>query len=618
MIKIDKNKIFFIYDGKAGKEFNEELTYNEMINCIDKNENKIIILVYNINEKEELNESIIKSNEIICPKCGELCKIKFNNYKISLYDCKNKHEINNLSFDEYEKSQYKDISKIKCEKCKENNMYNSFNKKFYRCNECNINLCLICKSNHTKNHKIINYKQLNYICGKHNKEYINYCKECKINICMLCNNEHKNHDIIFIGDIIINKNELENKIKEIKEKIDKFNKNIKEIIEIINEVERNINNYYKIIIDIINNYDIQKINYEILFNLKEVYNNNELKKDLKEINNDKNNINKFNNIINIYNKIKNIKNKNFKENEIKLTLDIEERDINKDIYFLDNTEFKNYINDDNIEEHYHEFLKELNELNTELYINNIKYNYKKYFKPEKEGIYHIIIKLNIQIKDCSFMFYNCKNLVNLDLSSFDTKNATNMKRMFYGCDNLINLDLSSFDTKNVTDMSDMFYECYQLKEIDLSSFDTKKVTDMSGMFYECYELKDIDLSSFDTKNVTDMSYMLYNCNNLRNINLSSFDTKKVTDMSGIFYECKNLKKIDLSSFDTKNVTNMSHMFYNCYYLKGLDLSSFDTKNVNDCSFMFRYCCLNKIIINKNSNKKIKSQLKRKDIEIKFI
>ena len=290
--QIDKNKIFFSYNGKAGNEFNEELIFNQMINSIDKSENKMTILVNNINQEKK--ESIIQSNEIICPKCGEICKIKFNNYKISLYDCKNGHEINNLSFDEYEKSQNKDISKIICGNCNEKNMYNSFNKEFYKCIECNINLCLLCKSNHNKNHNIINYKQLNYICGKHSKEYINYCPKCKINLCMLCNNEHKEHDIIFIGYIISNKNELENKINEIKENIDKFNNNINKIIEIINEVKNNINKYYEIIRDIINNYNIKNINYEILFNLKEIYNNNDIINDLNEINNDKNNnINNF-------------------------------------------------------------------------------------------------------------------------------------------------------------------------------------------------------------------------------------------------------------------------------------------------------------------------------------
>ena len=481
----DKNNIFFSYGGKAGSGFNEDLTFSQMINSIDKNEKKMSILVYNINGDKEFNKSFEKSNEIICPKCGEICKIKMNNYKISLYDCKNGHEINNLSFDEYEKSQYKDLSKIICEKCKENNMNNSFNKEFFKCIDCQKNLCPLCKSNHNKNHNIINYKQLNYICEKHDREYINYCKECKINICMLCNNEHKNHDIIFIGDLILNKNDLENKISEIKGYIDKFNNNVNEIIKIINEVKKNINKYYEIIIDIISNYNIKKINYEILFNLKEIYNNNDMIKDLNAINNDKNNINRFNNIINIYNKIKNIN-----KNEIKLTLDIKKEDINKDIYFLDNSNGLCIVNGKH-EEHYHDIFQELNETNAELYINNIKYKYKKYFRPEKEGIYNIIIKLNTQIKDCTFIFSDCNNLINIDLSSFDTKNVMKMGGMFCGCNNLKSLDLSSFDTKNVTHMEGMFARCKNLKNINLSSFDIKNITDTNYMFYGCNNLKKI-------------------------------------------------------------------------------------------------------------------------------
>ena len=70
---------------------------------------------------------------------------------------------------------------------------------------------------------------------------------------------------------------------------------------------------------------------------------------------------------------------------------IEKDDINKDIYFLDNTVGK-YLIYGKIEEHYHDNLKELNEKNTELYINNIRYKYSKYFKPKEEGIYQIKLK----------------------------------------------------------------------------------------------------------------------------------------------------------------------------------------------------------------------------------
>ena len=43
-----------------------------------------------------------------------------------------------------------------------------------------------------------------------------------------------------------------------------------------------------------------------------------------------------------------------------------------------------------------------------------------------------------------------------------------MSEMFSKCYNLINLDLSSFDTKNVTNINNMFYNCYYLTNINLS------------------------------------------------------------------------------------------------------------------------------------------------------
>ena len=39
-------------------------------------------------------------------------------YNIFLYECKNRQEIDNISFDEFEKTQNINISKIKCEECK--------------------------------------------------------------------------------------------------------------------------------------------------------------------------------------------------------------------------------------------------------------------------------------------------------------------------------------------------------------------------------------------------------------------------------------------------------------------------------------------------------------------
>ena len=44
---------------------------------------------------------------------------------------------------------------------------------------------------------------------------------------------------------------------------------------------------------------------------------------------------------------------------------------------------------------------------------------------------------------------NYKNITNLNLSSFDTKNVTNMREMFCGCDNLISVKINKNMNKKV-------------------------------------------------------------------------------------------------------------------------------------------------------------------------
>ena len=146
------------------------------------------------------------------------------------------------------------------------------------------------------------------------------------------------------------------------------------------------------------------------------------------------------------------------KNEIKLKLFVSKRERNQRIYFLDNEEYKYDKETGESLLNYH--LRELSESNVKLFINYEKeekkeYNFQKYFIPNKEGNYSITLEFKNQIKDCSYMFYNCTNLTEVDLSSFDTTITTDMSYMFYRC-RLENIDLSSFDTTNVRDISYMF------------------------------------------------------------------------------------------------------------------------------------------------------------------
>ena len=306
---------------------------------------------------------------------------------------------------------------------------------------------------------------------------------------------------------------------------------------------------------------------------------------------------------------------NKKYNEINISIEINEYDdINKEIYFLDNTDNNFWINGKKLY-HKHDNLKELNESNVELYINKKIMKYKKYFIPKKKGIYEIKLIIKINIKDCSFMFYNCDKIKKINLSSFDTKNVTNMSHMFGYCKNIVNLDLSSFNTKKVTNIEEMFFYCEKLENLKLSTFDTKSVTKMGYIFSYCKNLTSLNISSFDTKNVSDMNNMFSFCEKITNLDLSSFDTKNVSDMSYMFSSCEKITNLDLSSFDTKNVSDMNSMFYNCNNITNLDLSSFDTKNVSSMNAMFYNCNkLKSIKIKKNMNN-IFSKLNNKNIEI---
>ena len=145
--------------------------------------------------------------------------------------------------------------------------------------------------------------------------------------------------------------------------------------------------------------------------------------------------------------------------------------------------------------------------------------------------------------NASYMFAHFANLEEIDFGDcFDTSNVTNMSAMFYDCRDLTSLDLSSFDTSNVTNMSDMLHDCRSLTSLNLSGFDTSSVTEMRSMFHGCSSLTSLSLDGFDTTKVTDMSCMFINCSGLTSLNLSGFDVSSATDIHWMFSGCglKNL------------------------------------------------------------------------------
>ena len=266
----------FLYNGQL---INFQLTFNGQANELDKRQGKMTILV-NLYKNEEDIKKEVKSKVIICPKCQEISLINVENYTITIFDCKNNHKVDNIHFKQYDNFQKIDESKIVCDNCKDNNKYESYEHKFYKCLSCKQNLCPLCKSKHNEDHVIINFNEKNYICEEHNEKFNSYCNNCKKNLCLICESEHQDQENIF---------EFRNIIK----KYDAFN-----------TINENLDIYYNINLNLIKIYKKFR-NYQLLKNVNNIYNSNNLiLNDINKITNSNKLIDVLNNSFDLYNKMK--------------------------------------------------------------------------------------------------------------------------------------------------------------------------------------------------------------------------------------------------------------------------------------------------------------------------
>ena len=188
-----------------------------------------------------------------------------------------------------------------------------------------------------------------------------------------------------------------------------------------------------------------------------------------------------------------------------------------------------------------------------------------------------------------YAFSRCKSLTDLDLSALDTSSVRSFADVFQECSSLRSVNLAGWDTSSGKDFRQMFYRCASLEEIDISSFKTPASTSFEQMFYGCSSLRSLDLSHFDTGSATTFASMFYNCASLATLDVSMFDTTSATDLSQAFYGCKSLTELDLSRASTAKVQTFHGMFSGCSGLKQIDLSLLDTSSARDLSYLFANC-----------------------------
>ena len=112
-------------------------------------------------------------------------------------------------------------------------------------------------------------------------------------------------------------------------------------------------------------------------------------------------------------------------------------------------------------------------------------------------IFPFLIQINgiNQSNNDSFQYFeSTENTVKL----FWENHLRSTSHMFYGCSDIVEIDLSHFDSSHVTDMSRMFEECSSLISLDLSNFNTSLIESLYYMFSGCSSLISINLYHFDT------------------------------------------------------------------------------------------------------------------------
>ena len=277
-------------------------------------------------------------------------------------------------------------------------------------------------------------------------------------------------------------------------------------------------------------------------------------------------------------------------------------------------------------------------------------------------------------------FNGCENLESVEgLNYLNTEDVTSMYGMFNiagrTAGKLTEIDLTSFNTSNVTNMGYMFCNCTSVKKIYVSEgWNTDKVTSSEKMFHNCKSIVGGDGTTFNANYVdktlahgeqggylTDpnaivvaiaLPYAVYNdgtltfyydnqydsrtgdvytnivrkrsydgwgahkdlivkvvfnssfanarptstaqwfngCNALASISgMKYLNTSEVTSMYAMFNGCSVLKAADLSNFNTAKVEDMSYMLNSCPKLTYLNLKSFDTSKVTNMNYMFNSC-----------------------------
>jgi surface protein len=123
--------------------------------------------------------------------------------------------------------------------------------------------------------------------------------------------------------------------------------------------------------------------------------------------------------------------------------------------------------------------KDFNDIPNEIMINGVIQNYTgKSVNNLVKNINTIKMKWNYMITNCSFMFSELNNIIEIEFINFDFSKVNDTTHMFEFCYSLKSINFNNISTPSLKNTQGMFLWFISLTTVNLSNFNTSLVTNM--------------------------------------------------------------------------------------------------------------------------------------------
>ena len=210
------------------------------------------------------------------------------------------------------------------------------------------------------------------------------------------------------------------------------------------------------------------------------------------------------------------------------------------------------------------------------------------------------------ISNFSYMFYDCDDILEVDLTKMKLIISSNLEYMFSNCKSLTSVKFFKLEDNDFTcKLNYMFSNCSSLTLVDLYNisisksktyiYDYKCSLYMNYMFSGCTSLNSINISNMQAKFLY-MEHMFSDCNSLSSIKIYNISIYRSYNMSNMFIGCSSFDSVDIFNFEVWDTLYMNNMFNGCISLNSLNIINIEAYDINMKNIFYHCTFVNSINI----------------------